>query len=261
MTFLASIPLDLVEEILGHLHGDITTLKTCSTVSLTFYHPSRKLLFSCVVLDTPNSLVNLHTLLNELPEVAALVQTLHLRTFFPTDDMGTILLSVSHRLQHLQNLTLGCNKGLSWSRFSTSNVTALETLIGLRSLRSLEISHVYAIPLPFFSIARGVRRLKMELVYIENVKSAKDAVHFAKLETLSLGSSVLFQKAISVAAPELRQLSVRGPHPSSLESAIQFINSTSNVIVDFSWSDFHFDSIREFIFFAIIAVLILLYLL
>ena len=48
----SKVPKELVDEILDHLAGDMRTLRSCSLVAKSWISPSRRLLFSALLLDT-----------------------------------------------------------------------------------------------------------------------------------------------------------------------------------------------------------------
>ncbi|KAK0203827.1 hypothetical protein DFS33DRAFT_1384089 [Desarmillaria ectypa] len=79
------LPQELVDLIIGHLHGDIPSLQSCALTSRAFLPSSQKGIFSCVHVSSspPSSLrghsfENLHTLLSTYPHIAPFITSFEL---------------------------------------------------------------------------------------------------------------------------------------------------------------------------------------
>lgn len=232
-----SVPQDLVDEIISHLHDDIDALKKCTMVSHSFYLPSRKLLFSSIILNNPDSITGLYSLLIDAPDIANLIRDLHLQIFPELDDIDVILSEISRSIKQLQHLVLGHRDayGVYWQDIPNNYRNALKTLVCLDSLRSLELACIYFIPLSFIHMAKGIKALTMEYIQTKDDLTATDIVPVMQLEELHLGSSVSFNQTSPLISPRLRQLSFVEKGGSSLESATQYINVTSCAIDNLVW--------------------------
>ncbi len=79
------LPQELLDLIIGHLDGDISSLKSCALTSTAFLPSSQKGIFSCIYVSSipPSSLrghtfENLYTLLSTSPHIAPLITSFEL---------------------------------------------------------------------------------------------------------------------------------------------------------------------------------------
>jgi hypothetical protein len=242
MVLSAQIPQDVVDEIVSHLCDEVHALRICAIVSHSFHLPSRRLQFSHIVLNTPQSVNGLNRLLDNTPEISDLILHLHITHGLNEGDIP--IPNLITRLTRLQHLVFGSDDdyGLFWNELSHSYVTALGYLVSLPSLRRLTLVCVYFIPLSFINKARGIRELEMTFVGVKNDLSVESRVPVLQLEALHLYSNVsFFQTSPPMNLPKFRQLSIQGRSPDSLKSAASFFSAASGTIDHVVWHDYYCD--------------------
>lgn len=246
MTTSPPIPQDIIEEIVIHLHNDPSTLKVCSLVSHSFFPPSRRQLFSRIILETPRSVLRLQPLLKRSPGISELVFTLHIHIIpgVTIPDLP-IVLSQFTRLRHL--IIGNEDNYFDWEYISPEISASIQALILSRALHSLKFICVYHVPSSLIRAASTIKTLSLESSVIYEDTDMNDlSVPLTHLESLHLGFEVMLglNHWDPFTTPNLQQLSILGTENQTLQNAQHILVAASESIQDIIWHEY---SVNPFI--------------
>ncbi|KAF9459601.1 hypothetical protein BDZ94DRAFT_1312222 [Collybia nuda] len=238
------LPQDIIDEIVRHLCRDTITLKACSIASRTFFPPSRRALFSRIVLETPRSLLRLNHLLEQSSEISKLVYTVHIHNYIisliSTPSVSTVL-----QLPQLRHLIIGNdNNYFDWSYIPPENAGTLETLITSGNLHSLEFICAYHVPTSLIRAASSITSLTLEVSVLYDDTNINDppVPNLTNLEALHLGFEVVLGLSYwePFTTPNLHQLSILGTERQTLKNMQNILIAASSSIQNIIWREYSF---------------------
>jgi hypothetical protein len=155
MASFSDSPLEIIEEIINALQGDIAALEACSQTCSLLLPLCRKFIFRSIRItprthprrNLPRIIELFGILINNNPGISDLVQNLVFHICSPDvddDDVPRVLRKL-HRLQSFE-LGIGDPMTVKWSALRQPLRDALLRLIHLPSLSRLTISHIYDFP-------------------------------------------------------------------------------------------------------------------
>ena len=194
---MSSVPQEIIDIIVGELHGDSDTLKQCALVSRSFLAPCRMELFSVVHLEsfhyysTGLQFGRLYDALTSTPEISYCIRELCLKDL---PMYGKMAVKFVLFLEGLPRLRLFCHRpvlGTDWRTLTPEVQSALLSVFKAPTLRAIMLSRVRNLPVAIFR-------------------------SFARLERLALGY-VLFDGRVEVSsiAPP------RSPFPSHMQDPVR----------------------------------------
>jgi hypothetical protein len=157
------IPQDIIDSIITEVGNDKRLLKQCSLVSSSFLLPSRKHLFSRIILRNEKACQGIHQFLVQNPVVQSFVRAITLKDIwsynFPQWMNGTSLLAIL-RLPFgcIECFSINLGKGYEepkpwtrdWNKFSSELKDALSNIIHSSNLKTLSLKGISSIPVTLF---------------------------------------------------------------------------------------------------------------
>ena len=165
------IPQDIIDNVIAAVGNDKRLLKKCSLVSSSFLRPSRKQLFSRIILMDDQRFQGIYQLLVQNPVIKSFVRTLTLCTgTAPVNSEwvnGTSLLAIL-RLPFccLENVSINVwwGSGANWNYFSSELKDALLNIIHSSTLKTLFLDGVSEVPITFFFHIVHLTTLKLDSI-------------------------------------------------------------------------------------------------
>jgi hypothetical protein len=209
---------EIIDNIIEELSSDEDTLKQCSTVSQSFYVPSRRHLFSSINLCEIERAVLFHCLLIQTPDIARHVRMIEVG--FPrsstyvdaegeevdvTEWLGTstVLAEVLASLPRVETLVWDAHA--EWHELSCDLQSALVKLFQC-NLTTIDISYL-SFPLSALHIVSPVKKLELTFLTWLDVRN-KGHVILPHLEVLKLnGCDPELGEGNGLVVPNLRYIS------------------------------------------------------
>ena len=166
------IPQDIIDNVIAAVGDDTQLLKICSLVSSSFLCPSRKQLFSRIILMDDQRFQGIYQLLVQNPVIKSFVRTLTLSTAGTAPVNlewvnGTSLLAIL-RLPFccLENVSINVcrGSGANWSCFSNELKDALLNIIHSSTLKTLFLQGVSEVPITLFFHIVHLTTLKLDFI-------------------------------------------------------------------------------------------------
>jgi hypothetical protein len=155
------IPQDIIDCIIAEVGDDMRLLKQCTLVSSSFRHPSRKQLFSRIILRSDKTCQGIHQLLVQNPVIQSFVRTIILiQVEDPTSINPEWMNGTS--LPAILRLPFCCLEWFSinvdpdywdlipWNSFSSELKDALSNIVHSSSLKTLSLEGIIELPTTFF---------------------------------------------------------------------------------------------------------------
>jgi hypothetical protein len=241
MPYTTQIPEDIIDIIIDKLAYDTNTLKRCSTVSRSFFQPSRRNLFRSISLYDLRKTKRFHRLLTSTPEISLHIHELTVTAF--SDDRlveDKDLVSVLGMVPRLRWLTFGGSgpSYLDWEFLSNHLQSALVDIFHSPCLTSVNISRIFGLPLSILSTFTNVKKLTLFKVRFR-ASSSVPAFALTRLEVLDLDISVdpedlKYFNLTSSTFPNLRLLSI-GPGFGEVDLTRLIIASSAKSIEWVNW--------------------------
>jgi hypothetical protein len=159
----AEIPQDIIDNVIAAVGDDKRLLKQCSLVSSSFLLPSRKQLFSRIVLRNDKACQGIHQFLVQNPVVQSFVRAITLMDIwsykFPQWMNGTSLLAILRlSFRCLECFSINLGKGYTepkpwtrdWNSFSSELKDGLSNIIHSSNLKTLSLRGIINVPITFF---------------------------------------------------------------------------------------------------------------
>lgn len=229
----STIPEDVIDEILTHLHDNSSTLKHCSLVSRSFLTPSRRLLFSTVFLKESRHVDKFYLLLQRSPEISNLVSTLQI--YIDRIALPTLPAVLSH-VTRVRHFSIDSHDYFTWGFLESEIRESMHALLVSNTLHSLKLAHAFHLPTAFIRGASTITMLSLEYCDIDE-ETEPCTMPLPCLETLHLGREVKLgpRSWTLFATPTLRQLSIYSADLQALEGARHILAAAADSIQDVIW--------------------------
>jgi hypothetical protein len=165
---MATIPQDIIYNIIEAVGDDKRSLKACALVSSSFLLPSRKHLFSNLSLDLDQACERLHQFLVENPVVQSFVRriTIELHRLLNCTSLIAILRLPFCCLESfsITGSSVESQDPLNWNDLSSELKDTLSTVIHSSTLKTLHLKRI-SVPIMLFL---GINLTKLELTDVSS---------------------------------------------------------------------------------------------
>ena len=245
---MAQIPQEIIDNIADELWDDADALDSCAIVCRSFLIPSRRNLFSDIYLNSVERLERLHRLLVSKPDLANYIRELtFVASFVSAEDKylwlsslrdGRTLPGILRLIRRLQILSWGIGTSVpwgattivSWGDFSPELQIALLDILRSPSLRSIELSNLYRLPISIINFPH-VRKLFLTRVGFEDPVEPLPVTNgphtLSKLEFLELRGAFGMQPQVVASISNLRYLLIQSSDETAGAFIQQIIHSSS----------------------------------
>jgi hypothetical protein len=163
--------------------NDRHLIKTCALVSHSFLRPSRKQLFSDIIIGTWVQCENLHLVLTQNPDIRQFVRKLKIggRSYQPLFFEEALLSILQLPLYRLEELVIFSMEPLAWNDLSSEMNDALRDIIRSSTLTNLTLHNSTNVPITLFASLTQLRTLKLIDVKLDFSDSERLYSHTADL--------------------------------------------------------------------------------
>jgi hypothetical protein len=188
---LVSFPQDIIDYFIGTIDvDDKVLLRTCALVSCSFLRPSRKQLFSSILLNSSERCRALHDLLTRNSYIQLFVKMLQIcdhdtglkRPIFCNEDLLSILQLPLCCLKTFSVSSVFCN---DWNELSNSMRNTIWDVVHSPSLTTFTLDYAMNVPIDLFLGLTAVRSLRLDNVYLDILKSENSISQMADLTKIT----------------------------------------------------------------------------